>query len=127
MSSIYGLIIVAPVLNLHHNKSVHNQAPPPPSHISCDSNRDIHSACDIEDASQDTVINSNCFNDHDPSSLGNIDPDIHYLSINNKLYKIPYYNDQTFRNEFANNRNLSMIHLNIRSIHDHFLELTSKQ
>ena len=103
MSSIYGPIIVAPVLNIDHNKCVFNQAPPPPSLLPCDSNRDIHGACDIEDASQDTVINSNCFNDHDPSSLSNIDPDIHYLSTNNKLYKTPYYNDQTFRKKIANN------------------------
>ena len=36
----------------------------------------IHSACDSEDESQNIVMHINCFNGPDPSTLGNIDPDI---------------------------------------------------
>ena len=39
--------------------------------------------------------------------------------------KTHYYNDQSFRNTFGNNTNLSMFHMNIRSIPDHFLDLTT--
>ena len=33
----------------------------------------------------------------DPSTLGNIDPDINYFSANNMLKNTPYYNDKTFK------------------------------
>ena len=54
-----------------------------------------------------------------------IDPDIHYFSANNVLKNTPYYNDKTFQTKFGKNQQLSMFHLNIHSIPDHFTELTS--
>ena len=61
-----------------------------------------------------------------PSILGNIDPDINYLNSNNKVKDTPYYNDQSFTKKFnRDNDSLSMLHLNIRSIPDRFLQLTS--
>ena len=48
-----------------------------------ESQKAIHSACNFEDEPQNIVIHKNCFNAPDPSTLGNIDPDIHYFSANN--------------------------------------------
>ena len=56
----------------------------------------IHSECDIENVSPDTVIHGNCFNDYDPSTLGNIDPDINYYKAINTLNSTPYYDDKRF-------------------------------
>ena len=36
-----------------------------------------------------------------------------------------YFDDQHFRDKFKSNKNMSMFHLNIRSIPEHFIELTS--
>ena len=36
-----------------------------------------------------------------------------------------YVDDQHFRDKFKSNKNMSMFHLNIRSIPEHFIELTS--
>ena len=99
--------------------------PPAPPQSGGESCNNIHNGCDHGAASHNTIINNNCFNEHDPSSLGNIDPDIHYLGTNNMSNMTHYYNDQSFRNKYGNNRNLSMLHINIRSIPDHFLELTT--
>ena len=85
-----------------------------------------HLACISEGESEDALVNTDCFNDYDPSLLGNIDPDINYLNSNKKVLNTPYYNDQSFNRKFnRNNDSLSMLHLNIRSIPDHFLQLTS--
>ena len=73
----------------------------------------------------DDVINNNCFNSSDQSSLHKIDPDIHYLTVNNCPIDTPYYSEQLFRDTFGNNRNLSMLHLNIRSVPDHILGFIS--
>ena len=70
-------------------------------------------------------IHSNCFNDPDPSTLGNIDPYIHYFSDNSILKNTKYFNDKTFQTKFGKNNQFSMFHLNIRSIPDHVTELTS--
>ena len=88
-------------------------------------NRAVHSECDIENVSPDTVIHGNCFNDYDTSSLGNIDTDINYYKAINTLNSTPYYDDQMFREKNGNNIKLSMFHLNLRSIPDHFRELTT--
>ena len=113
-------LCVFPVRNVCKNKNTPSVSTPP------NSVGNSIRFCDIEAASQNTTMNGNCFNAYDPSLLGNIDPDIHYLhSANNKVKNTPYYNDQTFRKKFGSNTNLSMLHLNIRSIPDHFLELTS--
>ena len=63
------------------------------------SNGAIHSECDIKNVSPDTVIHINCFNDYDPSSLGNIEPDINYSNACNTLNNTPHYDDQTFRDK----------------------------
>ena len=61
----------------------------------------------------------------DQSALNNIDPDINYLGTNMKSTNTQYYDDQQFRDKFKSNKNISMFHLNIRSIPEHFIELTS--
>ena len=42
-----------------------------------------------------------------------------------KSINTQYYDDQKFRDKFKSNKNISMFHLNIRSISEHFIELTS--
>ena len=113
LNMINTSFIVAPVKNHSYNDVL------PPS------NKAIHNECDIENVSPDTVIHGNCFNDYDPSSLGNIDPDINYYKAINALNSTPYYDDQTFRDKNGNNIKLSMFHLNLMSIPDHFTELTT--
>ena len=70
-------------------------------------------------------MNNNCFNSSDQSSLHKIDLDIHYLTVNNCPIDTPYYSEQLFRDTFGNNINLSMLHLNIRSVPDHILGFIS--
>ena len=41
----------------------------------------------------DDVINNNCFNSSDQSALNKIDPNIHYLTVNNCLIDTPYYSN----------------------------------
>ena len=94
--------------------------PPPISHDVNNSDLVTYCACYSEGESDDTVVNSDCFYYYDPGLLGNIYPDINYLNSNNKMKNTPY--DQSFRKKFhSNNYSLSMLHLNIRNIHDHFL------
>ena len=80
---------------------------------------------DIDD-SGDTLCNSNVVNNvystFDRSILCDIDPDINYLNTCN-LMNSEYYNETTFNNTFNRNTNLSMFHLNIRSVPLHFSEL----
>ena len=100
--------------------------PPPLSHGVSNSDLASYPACNSEGKSDGTVVNTDCFSGYDPSILGNIDPDINYLNSNNKVKDTPYDNDQSFAKKFnRNNDSLSMLHLNIRSIPDHFLQLTS--
>ena len=92
----------------------------------CTCNSESNCLGNSEGESLDTVVNSDCFNDHDHSFLGNVDPTISYLNSNNNVKNAPYYNDQSFSKKFhRSNDSLSMFHLNIRSIPDHILELTS--
>ena len=51
-------------------------------------------------------------NEHDPSILSDVDPDIHYNSYTDSQY----YNENSFNNVFKQSDELSVIHLNIRSI-----------
>ena len=64
----------------------------------------------------DSVINDDLhvnFNEHDPSILSDIDPDIH----NNNYSDSHYYKENSFNNVFKQSKDqLSVIHLNIRSI-----------
>ena len=85
-------------------------------------------ACNSEGETDGTVVNTDCFSGYDPSIHGNIDPDIIYLNSNNKVKDMSphYYNDQLFAKKFnINIDSLSMLHLNNRSIPDHFLQLPS--
>ena len=113
-----------PVYRLNINKQAFDPPPLSPGAINLDPV--THIASTSEGESQDNSVNTDCFNDYDPSLLGNIDPDINYLNSNKKVLNTPYYNDQSFSRKFhSNNDSLSMLHLNIRSIPDHFLQLTS--
>ena len=60
---------------------------------------------------------------YDRSILGDIDPDIHYLSNSSNSMNSNYYNETTFNRTFSKNTNLSIFHLNIRSVPSHFSEL----
>ena len=56
------------------------------NHSTCNSESDYLS--NSEGESLGTVVNSDCFNDYDPSLLGNVDPDINYLNPNNNVKNI---------------------------------------
>ena len=92
--------------------------PPPFSHGVSNSALASHPACNSEGESDGTVENTDCFSGYGPSIVGNIDTDINYLNSNN--------NEQSFAKKFNRNiDSLLMLHSNIRSIPDHFLQLTS--
>ena len=57
----------------------------------------------------------------DRSALGDIDPDRNFL---NKFTSCSntYYDETEFNNKFRNSGNLSLLHLNIRSVRSHFTE-----
>ena len=61
----------------------------------------------------------------DQSSLNDIDHDSNYLGTYIISLNYHYFNDQTFREKFKLNNTLSMCHLNIRSLPEHFLEFTA--
>ena len=62
------------------------------------------------------------YDNYDRSSLCDIDPDLNYLDSACKV-NAEYYTEQSFNDNFANNCNFSLMHLNIRSIPLHFTEL----
>ena len=78
---------------------------------------------DAECLSNNTTYSS--LNRTVPSVLSNIDPDTNYLSCNTVYNNTRYLDDQHFRDKFKSNKNISMFHLNIRSIPEHFIELAS--
>ena len=59
------------------------------------------------------------------SALNKNDPDIIYLTSQIGLNDTQYYTEHSFLKLFGKTTNLSLFHLNIRSIPDHFLELTT--
>ena len=59
------------------------------------------------------------------NALNDIDPDLNYLSTDIRSLNTQYFDDQTFREKFKFNNTLSMCHLNIRSLLDHFIEFTA--
>ena len=71
------------------------------------------------------ITDTSALNRTDESALNNIDPDINYLNTNIKSINTQYYDEQQFRDKFKSNKNISMCHLNIRNILEHFIELTS--
>ncbi len=74
----------------------------------------------------DTIQSTdNCYNDYDRSNLGDIDPDRNYLIDTNCILANQYYNENSFNRTFKENHKFSMFLLNIRSLPDHFRELTT--
>ena len=65
------------------------------------------------------------FTTYDQSALNKIDPDINYLNAQNSINDTQYYTETSFIKKMGKTTNLSLFHLNIRSIPDHFLEFTS--
>ena len=61
----------------------------------------------------------------DQSSLNDIDPDLNYVGTDKRSLNSQYFDDQTFREKFKLSNTLSMCHLNIRSLPEHFLEFTA--
>ena len=61
-------------------------------------------------------------NDYDKSMLSDIDPDIH----NNNCTYMSYYSKNTFNNVFKQSNELSILHLNIRSIPANFSQFRSQ-
>ena len=61
----------------------------------------------------------------DQGALNDIDPDLNYLSTDIRSLNTQYFDDQTFREKFKFNNTLSMCHLNIRSLPEHFIEFTA--
>ena len=85
--AVYDSIVLFPVRNICYSKDT------PPPHSGGESSNDIHNVCDLGAASHNIIINNNCVTGYDPSSLGNIDPDIHYLGTNNMSNMTYYYNN----------------------------------
>ena len=61
------------------------------------------------------------YSTYDRSTFSNIDPDINYLQTTN-VVNSEYFNESMFNNVFNKTANMSIIHLNIRSIPLHFTE-----
>ena len=73
----------------------------------------------------DETINIDRFTTYDQSALNKIDPDINYLNAQNSINDTQYYTETYFMKKIGKTTNLSLFHLNIRIIPDHFLEFTS--
>ena len=73
----------------------------------------------------DGILNVDSFTTYDQSALNKIDPDINYLTAQTGINDTQYYTEHSFSKLFGKTTNLSLFHLNIRSIPDHFLEFTS--
>ena len=88
-------------------------------------NTDRKIIADQNDHGLSNNSNNSSLNRTDQSVLRNIDPDMNYLSSNMTYTDTGYFDDQHFREKFKSNKNMSMVHFNIRSIPEHFIELTS--
>ena len=84
----------------------------------------LSSACNyyIYDSKQNNIGNNSR---HGKSVLGDIDPDNHFWNNMNHTMTSEYYNEMSFNNTFSDNQNLSLLHLNIRSVPLHFTECSS--
>ena len=60
---------------------------------------------------------------YDHSILSQIDPDMNYPQLNDSVSTSTYYDEKSFSYSFSNNNNLSLFHMNIRSISKHFSDL----
>ena len=122
MSKIYYNLILNTECAVYPVREVYchvNDSDIPPS-----SERVVDTHVSSRDMS-DAMMNNTCFNTPDQSTLNIIDPDFHYLTVNCCPIDTPYLSEQLFRDKYGNNTNLSMLHLNIRSVPDHFLGLIS--
>ena len=63
----------------------------------------------------DSVHKAN-YTEHDLSVLCDVDPDLNYYYYHNNSIKSEYYAEKLFNNNFSDNNNLSILHLNIRSV-----------
>ena len=81
--TILDSTILFPVYRLNMDKKTVD--PPPLSPGARNFDPLTHLACSSEGKSEDTLVNTDCFNDYDPTLLGNIDPDINYLNSNKKV------------------------------------------
>ena len=80
----------------------------------------------IQDETQiEETINVDSFTTHEQSVLNKIDPDINYLNAQTIINNTKYSTEHSFRKKIGKTTKLSLFHLNIRSIPDHFLEFTS--
>ena len=52
-----------------------------------------------------------------------IDPDYNYFNAIQSKLNSNYFSESTFNSTYGRNSNLSMFHLNIRSLHAHYNEL----
>ena len=75
--------------------------------------------------SDDFANKQGTLNRTDQSSLNDIDPDLNYLGTDIRSINTQYFDNQTFRDKFKFNNTLSMCHLNIRSLPEHFIEFTA--
>ena len=65
----------------------------------------------------------NVMEKYDHSILSPIDPDMNYPQLNDSFSTSNYYDENSFKYSFFNNNNLSLFHMNIRSIPKHFSDL----
>ena len=70
------------------------------------------------------ILHNNCFNNYDRSHLSEIDPDNNYINNNNVLPDTKYFDEKSFKLNFQKNNNFSIFLHNMRSLPDHFRELT---
>ena len=70
-----------------------------------------------------TVNMYNVNEKYDHSILSQIDPDMNYPQLNDSLSNSNYYDENSFNCSFSNNNNLSLFHMNIRSIPKHLGDL----
>ena len=88
-------------------------------------NTDSKIIADQKDHGLSNTSNNSSLNRTDQSVLRNIDLDMNYRSANMAHTDTGYFDDQHFRDKFKSNKHMSMFHLNIRSIPEHFIELKS--
>ena len=84
-----------------------------------------NTAINSVDGPHNTTIFNDLFNTFDRSNLCDIDPDINYLSSNDFSVENNYYTENEFNSTYANNNNFSIFLLNMRSLPEHFNELTA--
>ena len=88
-------------------------------------NNNSNTEQNISHNSDDFARKHGSMNITDQSSLNDNDPDLNYLGTYIRSLNSQYLDDQTFREKFKLNNTLSMCHLNIRSLPEHFLEFTA--